>query len=69
MPTAPSLANELVIPFQGVLPDKIPAENSHLDCLNWDVSIEVAPPRPHGTIQATIICAGRGRPAPISDPR
>lgn len=35
--------------------------------LNWDVGVEVAPPRPSGKISVTIHYAGRGVPRPIDD--
>ena len=36
--------------------------------LEWDVSLEVAPIRPAGTLSVVLEYAGRGTPSPTSDP-
>jgi hypothetical protein len=37
------------------------------EILDWDVCIEIPPPRPHGTLAVQLVCAGRGKPTPVDD--
>ena len=41
---------------------------SEAEVLNWDVAIEVPPPRPSGTIRARLKYKGRSKPMPIENP-
>lgn len=41
---------------------------SEEDILNWEVTIEVPPPRPSGTIRAKLKYKGRSKPIPIKNP-
>ena len=41
---------------------------SEEDILNWDVAIQVPPPRPSGTIQVKLKYKGRSKPIPIENP-
>ena len=41
---------------------------SEEEVLNWDVAIEVPPPRPSGTIRARLKYKGRSKPMPIENP-
>jgi hypothetical protein len=38
------------------------------EMLDWDVAIEVAPPRPTGTLSVTLEYGGRGTPTAVEDP-
>ena len=41
---------------------------SEEDILNWDVAIQVPPPRPSGTIRVKLKYKGRSKPIPIENP-
>ena len=41
---------------------------SEEDILNWDVAIQVPPPRPSGTIRVKLKYKGRSKPTPIENP-
>lgn len=41
---------------------------SEEDILNWEVAIEVPPPRPSGTIRVKLKYKGKSKPIPIENP-
>jgi hypothetical protein len=45
-----------------------PSQSYRDEMLDWDVSIEVAPKRPSGTIAVTLNYSGRGKPTAFNDP-
>jgi hypothetical protein len=67
---------EGTLPERGLIesPDRGPVARSVLvpvvgwEILDWDVSLDVPPPRRTGAVHVRLEFAGRSRPIPVRDP-
>jgi hypothetical protein len=62
------LIHDVPGPTRGQIgPPKVAADDA-VDVLNDDVTIDVPPARPSGTIRVKLVPAGRSTPIPADDP-